>query len=344
MGCNLKDLLVRKTIALEELHGKTLIVDGYNLLYQFLTTIRGPDGSPLTDQEGNVTSHLVGLFSRTTKLLAAGIKLAFVFDGKPPALKLHEQQRRRRLKEDAAEKYESAVNAEDLEGMKKYGGRTAYLTQEMVGEAKQLIRALGCPVIDALSEGEAQAAFMLDKENAYAVVSQDFDALLFGAGKVIRNLSIVGKRKKMGKLGFEIVQPEIIDLAENLNALSIDRSQLIAVAMLIGTDFNVGGIPGIGPKNAIKKVQEFKHDFKALFESVAWEKFFDVSWKEVLDVFEHMPHTDTYSFQWSPPNLEEIKILLVDQHNFSQDRVTSSLTKFKKETVSKVQKGLGEFF
>jgi flap endonuclease-1 len=124
-----------------------------------------------------------------------GLKLVFVFDGKPPALKSREIARRVELKMDAAQKHKEAEEKGDIEEMKKYAVRTARLTTEMIEESKQLLTLLGIPIIQAPSEGEAQAAYMTKQGDAYAVVSQDFDSLLFGCTRVVRNLSIEGKRK-----------------------------------------------------------------------------------------------------------------------------------------------------
>ena len=175
MGTKLKDLVVKKEISINDLSQKKLVVDTYNMLYQFLATIRTYDGSQLTDSHGNITSHLTGLFSRTTNLTQQGLKLAFVFDGKPPILKKAEQERRKEAKEKAQEEYEIAKEREDVEGMKKYAARTSRLTPEMVEEAKKLVHALGLPVVDAPSEGEAQAARMVNQGDAYAEISQDYD-------------------------------------------------------------------------------------------------------------------------------------------------------------------------
>ena len=159
MGIAFRDIITAREIAIEDLKGKVLAVDSYNVLYQFLTTIRARDGTVLMDSKGNVTSHLVGLFNRTTKLMSEGLKLAFVFDGKPPKLKEKEKERRANLKLEAAKEYEKAKAEEDIEGMKKYAARTSKLDKNMVEEAKKLIEALGLPIIQAPSEGEAQAAY-----------------------------------------------------------------------------------------------------------------------------------------------------------------------------------------
>jgi len=344
MGIAFKDLLISKEISIDELKNKVLVVDSYNLLYQFITTIRSRDGSLLTDSKGNVTSHLVGLFSRTSKLLEKGLKLAFVFDGKPPRLKDVEREKRKTLKIEAEKKYREALKKKDEEGMKKYASRTSRLTLEMVEEAKKLISAFGLPVVQALSEGEAQAAYMVKKEEAFGTVSQDFDSLIHNSPKLIRNLSITGKRKLSSRLKYETVKPEIIDLAENLNHLGIDQNQLIVLAMLIGTDYNPGGIKGIGPRNALKLVKKHKSNFDSLFKEVKWEEFFDFDWEEVYYLIKKMPTTDDYELKWGNINIGGIKEFLVKEHDFSEERVSKTLEKLSKETKTKKQKGLGEFF
>jgi flap endonuclease-1 len=344
MGVQITDLLPRKEIDIEFLKGKKIAVDSYNMLYQFLSTIRQRDGSLLVDSKGRVTSHLSGLFARTTNLMQRDIKLAFVFDGKAPELKKKERQRRAELKKEAEIKHQIAIQEEDIEAMKKYASRTSRLTWEMAEEAKQLVEALGIPVIQAVSEGEAQAAYMVKKKELYAIASQDTDSLIFGAPTLIRNLSITGRRKKAGKLGYDIIKPEIIELHEVLNNLGIDQKQLIALAMLVGTDYNIGGIKGIGPKNALKQVKQYKHDFDTMFKQVKWSEYFEFGWEEVYNLIENMPTTDKYKLEWNYPDLERVKKILCDEHDFSVERVESTLSKLTQANEQKQQKGLGDFF
>ena len=150
MGVAISELLEGTEIKPENLKGKVLAVDSFNTLYMFLTTIRGADGSPLMDSQGRITSHLVGIFSRFSNLMEKGLKFVFVFDGTPPELKSEERDRRRALKEEAKSLYEEAKQKEDIENMKKYAARTVFLTKEMIDEAKQLITAMGMPIVQVL--------------------------------------------------------------------------------------------------------------------------------------------------------------------------------------------------
>ena len=344
MGIAFKDIIVAKEIAIEDLKGKVLAVDSYNVLYQFLTTIRARDGTVLMDSKGDVTSHLVGLFNRTTKLMSEGLKLAFVFDGKPPKLKEKERERRKELKIEAGKLYEEAKKKEDIEGMKKYAARTSRLDKDMVEEAKKVIEALGLPVVQAPSEGEAQAAHIVREGKAFAAVSQDFDSLIHGAPKLVRNLSIAGKRKKANQLAYETVKPEIIDLSENLNNLSIDQEQLIAVALLVGTDYNPGGVKGIGPKNALKLVRNYGKDFDKMFLEAKWKEHFDFPWTEAYYLINNMPVSNDFKLEWKGIDKERLMKILIDKHDFSEERVNSALEKLEKEKEEKKQKGLTDFF
>ena len=343
MGVAFKDLIISEEIKLDDLKNKVIILDAYNILYQFLTTIRGMDGTPLKDSKGNTTSHLVGLFSRTTSLMQKGIKPAFVFDGKPPELKQKVHEQRNALKIEAEKKFLEAKERMDVEEMKKYAARTSRLSKDMVEEAKKLVSLLGIPSIQAPSEGEAQAAYMVKEGNGFAVGSQDFDSLIHGATKLVRNLSISGRRKRGKTAAYDTVKPELIDLSENLNNLGIDHNQLIALAMIIGTDYNPGGIKGIGPKNALKLVKQYKTDFDALFKEVKWNDFFDFGWTEVYYLIKKIPTTDDYELRWENADNEAIFKFLVDEHDFSEERVKSTLEKLKKGSAGKQQKSLGDF-
>ncbi|MCF7861084.1 flap endonuclease-1 [Candidatus Woesearchaeota archaeon] len=341
MGVSIRDLVKGHDVALEDLNGRVVVVDSFNMLYQFITTIRMSDGAPLMDSKGNITSHLQGLFLRTTKMLNAGIKPAFVFDGEPPELKLKERERRASLKADANKLYQEAVKQEDIESMKKYAGRTAKLTPEMVDEAKKLIRLLGCPVIQAPSEGEAQAALMVKNGDAYATVSQDFDSLVFGSDRVLRNLSLLGRRKKAGVLGYTTIKPELVKLGEVLNSIGLDHEQFVILAIMVGTDYNIGGIKGIGPKKAISALKAHGKDYEKLFKELNWTDYFDFDWKEVFYTFRNMKTTEDYNLEFKDIDNDGVKQFLVEEHDFSVAQVERSTKSLK--TAPADQKSLFDF-
>src|SRR5262245_53394904 len=172
MGVLLTPIIVKQPLALAELRGRTLAVDGHGELYQFLALIRLPDGTPLRDSTGRITSHLSGLFYRTTRLIADyGLKLVFVFDGAPPALKAAEIDRRRSIRQRYERERAEAVEAGDLAAAYSKATMTSRLTREMVAEARELLRLMGLPTVQAPSEGEAQAAHMAAEGRVWAAGS-----------------------------------------------------------------------------------------------------------------------------------------------------------------------------
>jgi len=152
-----------------------------------------------------------------------------------------------------------------------------------------------------------------------------------------------GKKKKANVLSYEKVMPEFVDLSENLNNLGIDNDQLIALGMLVGTDYNNGGIKGIGPKNALKLVKQYGKDFDSLFKDVKWNDYFGYPWQEVFNLIKNMGVKRDYELKWHKIDIEKIKELLVEEHDFSHERVESVLGRFKEDKEEKKQKGLGEF-
>jgi len=344
MGVAITNILKSEEIKIESLSGKILAVDSFNVLYMFLTTIRGPDGSPLTDAHGKTTSHLVGLFSRFSNLLEKGIKFIFVFDGVAPDLKREERERRKKLKQDATDSYDIAVEQENIENMKKFAARTTVLTKEMIEEAKKLIEAMGMPIVLAPSEGEAQAAHIVKNGDAYAVMSQDADSLLSGSPKTVRNLSITGRRKMPGSHAYKNVLPELFDLNQNLKELELTQDQLIALSILVGTDYNYGGVKGIGPKKALILMKKHGSNFEALFEDVKWSEHFSIDWKKIFETIKEMPVTSDYNIKFNNPDVDKIKQILVVEHDFSEERVNSTLEKLGNYKKNNQQKGLGDFF
>ena len=332
MGIPLKDIVSKREITIEELHGKRLAFDGYNVLYQFLSAIRGPDGTPLKNSDGKITSHLLGLLARTTKLMELGVKPVFVFDGKAPDLKLETIEKRKAIKIKAAEKLKKATEDGDTELMKKYAQQTSRLTADMVSESREMLHAMGVPTVQALGDGEAQAAFMAIKGDVWGVASQDYDSLLFGAPRLIRNLTISQRRRVAGTRSTVVVRPEIVDLTDTLTNLELDRGKLIDAAILIGTDFNQG-VRGIGPKTSMKIVKEDK--FNEHKEKVP-------RYQQVRDIFLKSPQVSDYSLKWSGVNPEKLTEIL-STNKFSEQRINKAIKALQKAHKQFSQSGLGEF-
>ncbi len=320
MGVQLSGLVQSKEIRLEELQGRKIAIDAYNWLYQFLSSIRQYDGKPLSDSKGRVTSHLSGLFYRTMKLLEVGVRPVYVFDGPSPDFKKAVVEARRNVRQEAMKEWKAALERNDLETAKKYAQRAVELTADTIQESKDLLTAMGVPAIQAPSEGEAFCSIMCQNNDVWAVATQDFDPLLFGAPRLIRNLNITGKRKI--RAGWVEVKPELILLEDALNALSINRSQLIMLGILVGTDYNPGGIHGYGPKKALDLVRGKIPE--QIMDNIAWE--FDISFEEIYDFFEHPPSQE-YNIKFGEPDKDTIKKILCDEHDFGEERIDNALKK-----------------
>jgi flap endonuclease-1 len=255
LGVNLTPIIVKRVVSLDDLRGRSFAVDAFVVIHQFLALIRGRDGSPLKDSEGRVTSHLVGLAFRTTRLIADyGMRLVFVFDGRPPELKRAEVESRREAREKSEEEYRAAVAVGDYKAAFSKAVMTGRLTSEGIADAKRLLDLLGIPWVQAPSEGEAQAAYMAARGDVWASNSQDYDSLLFGAPRLVRYITIQGEEWLPSKGRARKLKPEIIELEGFLQGIDVTREQLIDLAILIGTDFN-RGVRGIGPKTALKLIR-----------------------------------------------------------------------------------------
>jgi len=322
---NLRDLVPKTTIDLKNLSGKSIAIDAYNALYQFLAIIRQPDGTPLKDSTGKVTSHLSGLFYRTANLVQMGIKPVYVFDGTPPALKEVEIKRRARIKEQALVHYERALKEGKIEEAHTYAQATSRLKDYMTADSKRLLTKMGVPWIQAPSEGEAQAAYLAKKGDTDYCASQDYDSLLFGAPRLIRNVTISGRRKLPRKNVYIEVTPQIVELGQVLKQLNITHKQLIDVGILMGTDFNPDGIKGVGPKTAVKLIQQHGTLEKAV--STLKHAEFPVEPKRIREIFQHPKITDNYHLTWKEPNVEGVVNFLCRERDFSEDRVRKALKK-----------------
>jgi flap endonuclease-1 len=323
VGVNLSDLVPKKPVDLDNLGGKKIAIDAYNALYQFLAIIRQPDGTPLKNHRGLITSHLSGLFYRTCNLIEKGIKAVYVFDGLAPALKEAEIKRRSKVKEEAQKKYEKALAEGKAEEARTYAQMTSRLKDYMSDDSKRLLKCMEVPWVQAPSEGEAQAAYLAKKGDTDYCSSQDFDSLLFGAPMLLRNLTISGRRKLPRKKVYIEVVPEVVEMNKVLNELEIAHEQLIEIGILIGTDFNPDGVKGIGPKTALKLVKKHGSLAEALPHIEGAE--FPVEPKSIKEIFLHPNVTDKYFLPWRDPDVEEVVDFLCYEKDFSEDRVRKAL-------------------
>jgi len=311
-------------------------LDAFNAIYQFLSSIRQPDGTPLMDDKKRVTSHLSGLFYRNINLLADGLKLIYVFDGEYHELKGKTHDIRNAARSEMRDKYDKAVEEEDIEAMGKYSRGFIRLNSEMIAESKELLEAMGIAVMQAPGEGEMQAAELVKNGEAYAVGSQDYDSLAVGATRLIQNLTLAKTRKTPS--GFVYISPEIMEYEKALNSLGIDGDQLICVAILVGSDFNPGGVRGIGPKKALNLVREKKFP-TLIFKDLEEQGKLDFDWKTVFEIFKK-PNVKKEKIEFPKFNPDKIKEILVQKHDFSLERVEKQIEKLGELKKKSAQKTL----
>jgi len=335
----LGELMIKKAVSMEELSGRTLAIDALNYLYAFLSVVRQPDGTPLMDRRMRVTSHLSGVFYRTVNLLESNIQPIFVFDGEPPILKKETIKERKETREEAKEKWQEALTLGDLTVARKYAQLSSSLSDEMIQESKALMECMGVPWIQAPSEGEAQAAYMAKKGDAWSTGSQDYDSILFSSPTLVRNIVISGRRKLPGKNVYVKIEPELVDAAQSFKNLGVTREQLIEVAILLGTDFNPG-VKGVGPKTALKLVREYGSADRALKEKGI---FMEVPIDEVRSLFLNPKITEKYEVKPKRLNKEKIIHLLVDEHDFSLERVQAALKRIDEVTKAPKPAGLDQW-
>ena len=334
MGLNLKDLVVREKTKLESFSTKVIAIDAYNAIYQFLASIRGPDGLQLSDSEGRITSHLSGLLYRNVNFLSLGIKPVYVFDGKPPSLKTAEIERRKQIKKDATVKYEKAIAEGNLEDARKFAQQTTSMKDGMVEDSKKLLTLFGIPYIVAPSEGEATAANLTNTGHAYASASQDFDSILCGAKKLIRNFTNSGRRKIPNRNTYIDIVPEIIETQKTLDSLKLTREELIDVGILIGTDFNPNGFERIGPKTALKLIRQHSRleDIPQIQEQLQ-----EIDFEQIREIFLNPEVAKVDEITFEKTDYDGISNYLVKERSFSEDRVQSTLNRLKKALEKKSQ-------
>jgi len=311
-------LVVKRQLTLDDLKSRSLAVDANNTLYQFLALIRTRDGRPFTDSSGHVTSHLVGLLLRTSRLMAEyDIRPVFVFDGKPPELKMRTLQDRRSYRERARKEWEEAVRRKDFSTAWSKAVRMNSLTQPMQDDAKRVLELLGIPYVQAPEEAEAQAAYMAMRGDVWAANSRDYDSLLFGAPRLVRYVTISGQEFLPSRGVARPLVPELIELEELLRHLEITREQLVNMAILIGTDFNKGA-KGIGPKTALKLIKQY-HSLEGLPDR--YRKLLEESVDQVRGIFMNPAVTSEYEIRYAGLKEGELRQFLCEERGFSKERV-----------------------
>lgn len=334
----MSQLIKGRVVSLNSLAGKVIAVDALNAIYQFLAIIRLFDGSLLTSEEGRVTSHVMGLFYRTLNFLEHNISPVYVFDGKPPPLKRKTLEERAKVKERFQLEWLEALREGDFVKAFKKSVMTAKVDDAIVSDARKVLDLMSVPYVQAPSEGEAQAAYMVVKGDAWASASQDFDSLLFGSPRLVRNLTIAGK-KYYPKKGIAVdLAPEMIESDAVLRKLKISHRQLVDLSILIGTDYNEG-VRGVGPKKALRLIRAYGSAEKVLR---ALNAKLEADLNSLRDAFLKAEVTDRYSIVWREPDYSELKDYLLSL-NFSPERVSRGVERLRRAMEFRKQAGLSRW-
>ena len=230
-----------KSSSIESYNGKKVAIDISILLYQVVISVRNT-GTDLTNNQGEITSHILGLFNKTIILLKRNIIPIYVFDGCPPELKKNVLSNR---KKNRLKAYEKMMKAKTEEERIKYFKRCVNITNEQIKQSQELLELMGIPYIVASEEADSQCAYLSKKGLVDGVFTEDMDILTFGANKIIRNLTSYKKNTIE------------ISLSDVLNKLELVYEEFIDFCILLGCDYCIG-INDIHPNIIFKYFKETK--------------------------------------------------------------------------------------
>ncbi|GAB1602826.1 flap endonuclease 1-like [Argonauta hians] len=317
--------------------GRKIAIDASMSIYQFLIAVR-QDGSNLTNESGETTSHLMGIFYRTIRMIEHGIKPVYVFDGKPPDMKSGELEKRKEKREEAQKALEKAEEIGDTESAEKFNRRLVKVTKEHNQECKQLLTLMGIPYIDAPGEAEAQCAALVKSGKVYATGTEDMDALTFGSSVLLRHLTFSEARKMPIKE---------IHLNKILEELDLTQDEFVDLCILLGCDY-CDSIRGIGPKRAIELIKQHK-TIESILENLDKKKYeIPENWmfKEARRLFQEPEVANPVSLElkWSEPQEEDLVKFMVEDKQFNEERIRNGIKKLKKARQGSTQGRLDNFF
>lgn len=308
-------------------------------LYQFLIAVRQQDGQQLTDSSGETTSHLVGMFYRTLKIVDHGIKPVYVFDGKPPDLKGGELAKRLEQREKAQKAAEELKETGTAEEVSKFERRTVKVTRQQNDEAKRLLKLMGIPYIEAPGEAEAQCAALAKAGKVFAAASEDMDTLTFGTPTLLRYLTAMESK------GLPITE---IDSKIVLESLELSQQEFVDMCILIGCDY-LDSIKGIGPRTAydlITKHKTIEAVLEVLKEKSKYKVPEDWNYEAARELFRNpdIVNPEEIELKWTPPDIDGLVAFLVGEKGFSEQKVRKAAEKLTKKNTAKPQGRLDSFF
>ncbi|KAK9823030.1 hypothetical protein WJX81_001004 [Elliptochloris bilobata] len=325
--------------AFDNYFGRRIAVDASMHIYQFLVVVGRTGEQGLTSEAGDDTSHLQGMFYRTAKMLEAGIKPVYVFDGKPPAMKKQELAKRTERRDEATEALEEAKETGGEADVAKYSKRTVRVTQQHNEECRRLLRLMGVPVVEAPSEAEAQCAQMCKEGMVYGTASEDMDSLTFATPKLIRNLM---------KPVTQNVPINEYDYDKVLEGLKLTPDQFVDLCILCGCDY-LGTIKGIGGMRALTLIQKHGSLEKVLanLDSGKYDVPDPFPYEEARRMFkepEVLRGDALPALKWGAADEDGLVKFLVEDKNFSEERIRKVVEKINASRSKATQGRLESFF
>lgn len=311
-------------------------------LYQFLIAVRQSDGQQLTNENGETTSHLSGMFYRTIRLVENNIKPVYVFDGKPPVLKGGELEKRLLRREEAQKQIDDLKDTGTVEDVMKYEKRLVRVLREQNDEAKRLLELMGIPFVNAPCEAEAQCAELARGGKVYAAASEDMDTLCYDPPLLLRHLTFSEARK---------MPIDEIKFTDVMKGFEMNRETFIDMCILLGCDY-CETIKGVGPVTAFKLIKQhgsIDNIVKWIEENPEATKYkVPENWpyKEARQLFmdPEVTKASEVNLQWKEPDVDGLVAYMVKEKGFSEERIISGAEKLKKGLKTGVQGRLDGFF
>lgn len=326
---------------MKSLFGRKIAIDASMCLYQFLIAVRQQDGNQLTNEEGETTSHLMGFFYRTIRMVNNGIKPCYVFDGKPPVLKGGELEKRLKRREEAEKMAEEMKETGTIEELQKFERRTVRVTRQQNEEVKELLKLMGIPFVEAPCEAEAQCAELSKAGKVYGAASEDMDTLCYSPAHFLRNVTAAEARK---------LKIEEYNINKVLEGFEMDINTFVDLCILLGCDY-CETIKGIGPVTALKLIKEHKNIeniIKTIEENPKSKYIVPENWpyKEARELFlnPEVKSSEEVELKWAEPDLEGLIELMVKKNGFSEQRIRDGVAKLSKALKGGTQGRLDSFF
>ncbi|GAA5834535.1 hypothetical protein JCM11251_007034 [Rhodosporidiobolus azoricus] len=327
-----------KQAEMKTLFGRKVAIDASMSIYQFLIAVRQQDGQQLMNEAGETTSHLMGLFYRTIRMVENDLKPCYVFDGKPPQLKSNVLKKRFSNRQEAKEDEVEAKETGTTEDVDKLSRRQVKVTREHNEECRRLLTLMGIPWVEAPSEAEAQCAELCRGGLVYGAGSEDMDTLTFNSPIVLRHLTFSEARK---------MPIDVISLESVLEGLELTMDQFIDMCMLCGCDY-LEPIKGVGAKTALKMVKEYDSmdDILAHLRKGKNPPPEEWPYEEARKLFKtpEVKPAAEITLDWKAPDTEGLVDFLVREKGFSEDRVRKGAEKLKARMSAKQQGRLDGFF